>query len=88
MRVAMLAAAVALVTGCGPVCNSSAVCAVDGISPNDTVCDGSSFKSCDSSDRGAVIMCSTRSQEAVCTPSGWAFQPAGQNPLDGGVDAR
>jgi len=63
--------------GCGPACNASSVCSVTGMGADEQVCDGSNFVTCDDGDRGKTIACMQRAEVAVCTPSGWAFQPAG-----------
>jgi hypothetical protein len=64
-------------SGCGAPCSSSSLCAVDGTADELSVCDGVQYRECGASDRGLTIACRTRPQAAVCTPSGWTFQPTG-----------
>jgi hypothetical protein len=63
--------------GCGPACDSSNVCAVQGQAGDDTgVCDGSSFITCDDDHRGQVIFCQSQPRKAVCGAGGWSFEYA------------
>lgn len=61
--------------GCGAPCNHANLCAVTGMGDNMEVCDGNGFRPCDDHNRGLAIGCGTRPQQAVCTLSGWTFQP-------------
>lgn len=76
--VATLALAVSLpLVACGPACDSSNVCAVQGQAGDDTgVCDGSSFITCDDDHRGQVIFCESQPRKAVCGAGGWSFEYA------------
>jgi hypothetical protein len=76
---------VTAVAGCGAPCNSSSVCAVSGgTGADEQVCDGSDNRLCNDEDRGLTIACKSRAEVAVCTPNGWAFQPAGTGSGGGG----
>jgi hypothetical protein len=80
MRFALAAAwtlGLALFAGCGPACDHSNVCAVEGNAGSDTgVCDGSDFVHCDDSHRGQVIFCGNQPRKAVCGAGGWSFEYA------------
>jgi hypothetical protein len=59
---------------CGPLCDRSSKCALTGHGSDVQLCDGSDFRSCGDGNRGQVVTCDKSPQEAVCAPSGWAFQ--------------
>lgn len=75
----LIAALVLLVTtvaGCTAPCNPASVCAVIGSPPNQQVCNGRHYVPCDDGTRGETISCVNKPQRAVCSPAGWAFEPA------------
>jgi len=65
-----------LAPGCGPPCTKAGICGVDGNGSDIAVCDGDNYVKCEDATRGKVIGCDPKPQEAVCTPNGWAFEPA------------
>jgi len=69
--------ATAGLAACGPACDHSNVCAVEGQAGDDTgVCDGSDFVTCDDDHRGQVIFCESQPRKAVCGAGGWSFEYA------------
>lgn len=65
---------------CEPPCNTANVCAVTGRPPDTLVCDGGDWVHCDEANRGKTAVCGEQGRRAVCTPSGWAFEPTGPTP--------
>jgi hypothetical protein len=61
--------------GCDSPCRKGGECSVVGMGREARVCDGDNYRECGDKNRGQVIGCVARPQEAVCTIDGWAFQP-------------
>jgi len=79
LRLALISLAAALsLPACGPACNRGAICSVENTGKDETVCDGNGFVSCTDKNRGQVIACENKALEAVCSPSGWSFEPGTQ----------